>query len=209
MKFTKKEFAESTGQTTSSLAVYIRRGKVVVGKDGMIDDSNSINKQFIYTYAHKKVEKRVPMEASLPKVVRMPVDVDDEDMDGDEGGEDSEGVPGLHVSEKRYKAALANKTQKQDEMLRLQIAKQKGLLIPSALVMPLFMQHNQFLLNEQRNADEELLLLIAHKAGISDEDVAWMRAEWIRRRNKAVEDATDMSENGLDQVIESVMDRKK
>lgn len=211
MKLTKKELAAQTGQTTSSLAVYIRRGKVLVGKDGLIDTNNAVNREFIATYAHKKVEK-LPELTKAAKVMPIGVDVDDMmggDDDGGDSGDDDGYVPGLHISEKKYKAALAEKTKKQDQLLEIQIATKRGQLIPSALVMPLFMQHNQHLLNEQRNADEEMLLMIAHKAGISDKDVAEIRGEWIKRRNKAVDDATALSENGLDQLIDAVIEKKK
>ncbi len=63
MIISKKEFASKTKLKTSTLAVYISRGLVVVNKDGKIDTTNPENDLFLSTHNPKAKEELKSLNA--------------------------------------------------------------------------------------------------------------------------------------------------
>lgn len=207
-QLTKKEFADQTGQTTKTLSTYILRKKVVVNKAGLIDTNNEINKAFIAIHAWKKVEKP-------SKKAALPTNEDEEDMEDADvpdffsfqidpmpsGSGTGDGLPDLIVSEKRYKHALANKTEAAEELDRLRIKKLKGDVVPSAPIGGLVFQFKQYILTQQKIAYERFLTEITHKYSIAGADMAEYRTFFIKELNAAAQTATDLFLKDLDNTL--------
>lgn len=197
---TKKEFAALCGIKTNRLSVEITRSKVVLGADGKIDTNNETNTAF-----------RTRVQATQEnKAQQMPREETWVDSDGaDDEPADESGIDPLVVSDKKYKHYLAEKTKRASELDGIRIEKAKGILIPSAPIIPIFLRHNQFIMQEQKNADEEILSMYAHKYDITPEDMAYIRGEQVKRRNAAAERAAEMSEKNIANTINEFSEKKR
>ncbi len=203
---TKKEFAAKVGRNTRWLAVYIKNGKVVLSEDpDFIDPEQGANAVFLERHAHRadgvKANKPKAAPAGFSKKQKALVE---EIVAWDESSEDEDpdGIPGIVKSERAYKHALAIKTTREGELKKLQIDKIKGHVIPSGLIMPVILQHNQSMLAAQVNADEEMLTYVAQKAGLGSDAMAHMRGEWAAQRNAAIKAATQETIDKIDDIVD-------
>jgi hypothetical protein len=202
MLYTKKQFAELTNKSTRELSVYISRVKVIVVND-LIDPSNDTNKAFLMKFGGEKTLKTPPKP-------QKQVDEDfGEDFPETDDSPDESGINPLQISDKRYKHFLAQKTERAAELDRIRIEKVKGILVPSAPIIPIFLRHNQYIMQEQKNADEEILSSFAHKYDITSEDVAHFRGEQVKRRNAAATRAAEMSVKNIENTINGYSEKKR
>lgn len=227
---TKAEFAEMCGISTSYLSVAIGRRNVVPNEDGMIDTEHPSN----VAYYNKKVatkpelqvkkkitldrptgDQQIPREETYvaPKTYKVRPVYDEEinEISAEMPQKtlfDPDTLMSLPESEQRYKHNLAIKTERDAEIKRLEIEKKKGIVVPSAPIQPIFLQHNQHILAEMKNADEEMLTAFAHKYGISGADVAYIRGEWVNRRNVAMQKASEASAKGIAAIINDYSDKR-
>jgi hypothetical protein len=186
----KKEYAELCGMATNALSVYIHpdRSEVIV-ENGYIDSENETNKRFL--------EKRIAKGKSKSAT-----------FEGERKPNNNEGIPSYEESEQLVKFWDAKKREKEVEKLQIEVSKKKGEVIPSELMKPLILQHNQHILMEQKNADEEMLTMFAHKHSIPGADVAYIREAWINRRNAAVKSATKATVSGVESVIQDYSEKR-
>ena len=203
----KKEFAEVCILKTKDLSNYIKRGKVIVRTDELIDTDTDVNKAFIEN-------RRAKMDVALadpeiasdkPGASRRMGQI----LGGDKPEKvDDTGLMSVVIADRHYKHHLAIKTERAAELDRLKIEKAKGIVVPSEPIIPIFLQHNQHILQEQKNADEEMLSLFAHKYGISSADTAHIRGEWVKRRNAAVQKATDATKKAIPALINDYSEKR-
>lgn len=220
---TKQEVAEATGQTTRSLSVYIKRKKLPVinkgANKGMVDTKDRAWVEFISMYGWKGKDGNTVAAKPTPQLKHQPQpqepedDTDFTDFGIDEDVETDHDTTGgklmeLPKSDKMYKHFLAVKTQRAAELDKIKIEKLKGIVIPSAFIQPVFLQHNQYILTEQKNADEEMLTAMKQKYDITGEDLAWIRGEWTKRRNQAVNKAVDSSLKSVDTIISNFSEKR-
>ncbi len=198
----KREFAASTGQNTKTLATYIGRKKVIVNKKGQIDTNNEVNKTFIAMKAWRKMDKSMPADAAaaienespainLPKIRSKKTDSD----------EDYELIPDIITSEKRYKHALAQKTEAQHELDLLKIEKLKGDVIPSGPIEQIVYQRQKYWVDHAKIAFEKALMEISHKYELTSEDMAYYRGQNTKLINDAVLSSAMEFSNNLTNII--------
>jgi hypothetical protein len=206
---TKKDVAEQCCKETNWLSVYIKRNKLVVIKKGankgMIDTSIEPNKSFMKMYA---VTAGIPPlkgtrqpKAAIQEGEQSEFDQIFNDAPSEPATPDENGILPVHESDRRYKHFLAVKTESAAQLDQIKIEKLKGIVIPSAVVIPVFTQHNQYIVQEQKNADEEMLTDLKQRYDISGEDLAYLRGIWTKRRNAATAKATEMSIKGVENII--------
>lgn len=183
---------------SNALAVYIKRGKVVVNGDGTIDTKEEKNIAFLEKQRSKK-QGISPVKPAKNKPLPVP-ESDDTNQD-DETDTDNSGVPHLATSERLLKYRQTIKLAKDIEKIDLEIEKKKGEVIPSELIKPVFIQHNQHILMAMKNADDEMLSIFGHKYGLTLEDIAWIRGEWTKKRNTALTEATNASAKAVDVIV--------
>lgn len=210
---TKKEFAGQTGQTTKTLATYIGRKKVVVRKDGLIDTNNATNRDFIAAKAwqepvkngHMASEEQQAAKVLEPMMTQIANSDDEPTADGGTPGPtvapDADTVLPIKLSEKRYKHYLAEKTKTAKELDELKIKKLQGEVIPVAPIEALVFRYRQHILTKQKLTYENFLNEVAHKYGMSSEDMAFYRGEFIKKLNAAEQMAMDEFLQGLDRAL--------
>lgn len=183
---------------SNALAVYIKRGKVVVNKDGMIDTNEDKNIAFLEKQRSKKQGIAVPKEPKKKApLVPPPVYSEEKENNVENEGE----IPSLAASERLLKHLDTQKREREVEKLDLEIEKKRGEVIPSELIKPVFLQHNQHLLMSMKNADDEMLSIFGHKYSLALEDIAWIRGEWTKKRNTAITEATGASVKAVDVIV--------
>lgn len=202
----KKDFASLCGEgfTTRDLAVYIRRGKVLMSGD-FIDDQHPVNKEFLSNRQSKTPPKYEP---PLPVLRSIRPDTGDQDSEDYDYQEDDE--PGAG-GESGY--SLNNKkTQKQIEKLevdtRLQELKEqkmRGELIPVDLVQSLFRAHTQSILTTQKDGIEELLINLSVEARLKGDQLAKLRGKMVKILNDGVEKSVVVT----NRTMRSVRDEMK
>ena len=222
---TKKSFANQCDIETKYLSVDISRGKVIVNDDGMIDTSNPKNQ----IYIQKKLMGKEPNpisstpEPTKPKAEKISVPRGNvapqqpkasmQLPDGITEGEVSTAmqmIEGMDYQqlEMLYKYLQGEKLKTDIEKNKIDIEKKMGVVVPSEPLIPIVKQHNHFILQEQKNADEELLLAMAHKYDIAPSDTAYLRGEWIRLRNDAVTKATNLTVKSIEDVINDYSEKR-
>jgi hypothetical protein len=202
---TKQEFADRCGIETKALSVYISRKKVIVGENDLIDDRNDKNRVFL----EKRQAKAVKLDDVPPQQIpREETWIDPDLAENENDPYDISSIPPLLVSERLLKHLDTQKRTAEISLLRIKEEKIKGTVIPSELVQPIVLQHNQHILMEQKNSDEEMLAMFAHKYSISGEDVAYIRGEWVKRRNSAIKTATEGTIKSVEAIIKDFSEKR-
>lgn len=222
---TKKSFASQCEIETKYLSVDISRGKVIVNDDGMIDTTNPKNQ----IYIQKKLMGKEPNpisstpEPTKPKIEKIsvprgnvppvPPKASMQLPDGITEGDVNTAlqmIEGMDYQqlEMLYKYLQGEKLKTDIEKNKIEIEKKMGVVVPSEPLIPIVKQHNHFILQEQKNADEELLLAMAHKYDIAPSDTAYLRGEWIRLRNDAVTKATNLTVKSIGDVINDYSEKR-
>lgn len=189
-KFSKKEFAGLCGIETKNLSVYVTRGKVIVDSDGTIDGSNEHNKTFLMKQSSKK--RPVPEETTKKEkeVVTQPKLISEM--------EETAEYSGLEI---KKTAAQVEKLQQEVRLLKIKEEKLQGVVVPSDLILPVFLQHNQSIITEVHNESIEFVRLFVKKNGLSIEEEAQIKGSVIKWFNGAITRATEMSKVSVKNII--------
>jgi len=227
------EFAKMCDTTPGNLSNFIKRGKVLLEDDGLsIDTKKHLNKVFFNSRVGKglvagktakaKAIKKEDPKHKLANKKPAPVKKQDSDQsfglwDGEDGAPtggkktdsedpDAESIIKSEIMLKKFKAlnAEADNTLKQYE-----IERKTGKVIPSEPVIPVIKQHNMFILSAMKVAFEEALTEIGHTYAISTGHVAAYRSMIVDKLNIAILDATRMTEESLEGIIDEFISTKK
>jgi len=188
---TKKEIAELCGLETKNLSVYIMRGKVIVGKNDLIDTNVDKNKSFI----EKRKGKISDVKIQTTTVIESKV------------SEQSEGQS-YTESERQLKYLDTIKRQKEIEKLEIEIQKKKGEVVPSELIKPVFLQHNQSIITEFKNATDEIIRIFSKKRSLTVEEVAEIKGETTETINNAINKATFSTIKSVESIVSEHQDKK-
>jgi hypothetical protein len=200
-KLTKKQFADHAGLTTGNLSNYIGRGKVVVGADDLIDTLHDVNTAFLQKRAkHLQNITIEPAPAAPTKQLTI------EKQPGDDVAE--EDIPELYISEKRLKHLQGNKTEEEIRLKKLEYEKKQGLVLPSELIKPVFLQHNQSMITAFKNATEQMITEFTQVKEFTTEETSYLRGQMIGAINKAAEAGTLTTEKALKRIINEFIDKK-
>ena len=186
---TKKEVADLCGLETKNLSVYITRGKVVVGENDLIDSTVDKNRAFI----EKRKNKTVNIQIQTPTVLESKIP--------QQPTEKSEGQT-YTESERQLKYLDTIKREKEIEKLEIEIQKKKGEVVPSELIKPVFLQHNQSILTEITNRTDEFVRIFSKKKSLTVNEVAEMRGELTSWINESMNKAILSSIKSVESIIE-------
>lgn len=197
-KIPKKEFAELCGLTTGNLGNYIKRGHVVCVHD-LIDTTNPTNLRFLEKRSAKDKADKQPAEgqkpkkttAAQPKGKEIP---DIEDLTPEE-------VPSYEESERKLKYLDTLKREKEIEKLQIDIDKKKGVVVPSELIKPVFLQHNQNIVQEFKNTADEIVRTFSKKHSLGANEVAEIKGELVACINSAIKKAVHASISQVKNII--------
>lgn len=224
--YTKKEFADLCKQKTNYLSVQIGRGKVVLNAEDKIDTKNPINALYLEKIYGRMdfVPTEHPLAAPAKKPPGKPVKkpVFDPDFDEDDEGDpdtysddvtenlDNPDINKLNYTqlEKIYKFRQGEHLKKRTEREEIEIAKKKGEVIPTELLPPVIVQHNQAFLTEFRNATDKILTDYTQIKDFTVEEVADMRARMLNAINHAAEEATKNSLQSIETIVKNYTEKR-
>lgn len=192
---TKKEFAASCACSTRELSVYIRRKKVEVGSDGLIDDRNPNNMAFC---KYRQSLKPKPVGVVSAPEPRSPTKVEAKAKPVKQRPEHEVGLFELDL--KRKQIDLDYK-RTEHQLKEIEIDKKTGKLIPTDLVRAMFTEYARSLTMEMHQMLENHLLEISKRAKMRDEDLAIMRGVLIKEINTAVDRAVTESQKNISAIV--------
>ncbi len=200
-----KEFAEKCGIKTKVLSVYVKRKKVIVNGQGLIDDTNSINIQF--------AKSRELIAAKKPRVSENEVVVLDEKPQKAQKREKKNETPDkfderfdLDTEKKRMEI---EKLQRESRVAEAQHQKLMGKMLPTDPVRTLFIQTIKAYTVSFRQAAEKIILEFAAINKMNRNDLAQMRGELIAAINRAAEDGNTESKKAVNGIIREYSQAKK
>ena len=227
------EFAKMCDVTPGNLSNFIKRGKVVLEDDGIsIDTKKHLNKVFFNARVGKGLvagkvarAKAAPKEEPKPKVAtkkplptkKRTVSKESDDLEDEDGSPaalkkqntdelDADDIIRSEIMLKKFKALNAEA----DNVLKqYEIERKTGKVIPSEPVIPVIKQHNMFILSAMKVAFESTLTEISHTYSISTDHVAMYRSIVVDKLNTAILDATRMTEESLEGIIDEFVSTKK
>ena len=185
--YTKKEFAVACGIETKRLSVYISRKKVIILSDDKIDGEDPRNKFFL--------EKNKTKSLAGPEVAVIKKDIDSQKED----------YASLDL---KKTAAQVEKLEQEVRLLRLKEEKLKGVVVPSELIKPVFLQHNQSIITEVHNNSREFTRVFSKKHSLNVNDVAEMSGELIKWFNSDINKATILSVKSIDNIVNDYSEKR-
>lgn len=219
--FDEKEFAQHSGVQHGYVKMYIKRGKILVNEDGLIDDKEPLNQLFVEKRKDKKEEKKQSQpkvngnlknrKPSNTKVIdrevvnsisdRTPKPEIRKAQSSRQKGSISEGTQLTLDLDLRTKEAEFEKKQQEIELNRLKIAKLKGDVIPTDLVKVVFGQHFKSVTTAFHQGADGFISTVAKRAGIEKAEIATLRGELIEIVNQAVKDAVQDSKSSINNIV--------
>lgn len=201
--YSKKEFADLCRIETKNLSNYITRKNVIVNSSGFIDTSIDKNMAFL--------EKRRAKSSSIPSadiVVKNKKKNKPEDFDADETEYVSGPGQTYTESERKLKYLDTVKREAEIEKLKIDIAKKKGEVIPSELIAPCILQHNQSIVTEFKNTADEIIRIIAKKKSLSVNEMAEIKGDLVICINTSIQKATTLTSKNIENIISDFSEKK-
>lgn len=211
-RFKKKEFYEHCGVSRSYFHQYVKRGKIFVSQDGMVDTSLPMNQKFMDERV--KNAKNVPVEivpvvsAAAQKVApvvksKKMTKADALRLQREEEREarTAEEATQRYNLERQIKEAELEKKEQDIELNKLKIAKLSGEVIPTSLVKDVFAQHFKSVTTAFHQGCDNFIMTIAKVTGMKKEDMARMRGELIDIVNEAVRDGVAESKESVKNIV--------
>lgn len=199
----KKQFADLCGIATNNLSVQIGRGKVIVVND-LIDDTQEKNKAFL----QKRISKNQPnLNQQTNTSVVLTENIINSQKNPIELIQPNENQS-YTESERQLKYLDTLKRQAEIEKLSLDVAKKKGEVIPSELIKPVFLQHNQSIITEFKNVTDEIIRMFAKKKSLSVNEVAEITGELTSCINNAMNKATTATVNSIESIVNDFAEKK-
>lgn len=206
------EFAQKCGIKRNYLGVNIKRGKAILNEDGLIDDSNVINKLFLEKCLAKpkKAENEgisrqntsdlvatAPEQMTPPKVKKSRAKADDKKI---------EERFDLDSEKKRMEI---EKLRRESRMADVQHEKAMGKLVPTDPVRNLFMQTIKAYTMSFKQGAEKILTEFAKKSKLSRNDMAEIRSALLEIINEASEQGIAESKKSVMSIVREYAQTKK
>jgi uncharacterized protein (DUF885 family) len=96
----------------------------------------------------------------------------------------------------------AEKRQMEIEIMQLKADKMRGEVVPSNLIRPVIMQHNQHLVNDFKNAGDEMIRLMAKLKGFSGAETAKLKGDLINIINDSIKKATNSTLKSIQGIVD-------
>jgi len=197
---TRKEFARACGMEQNSVAVYLKREEIIL-EEGFVDTEHPKNKMFL----EKRIAKgKVPMPTVQTDYVGGQVVVSENR--GQPRTDD--GIPDYAESERKVKYFDALKREKEVEKLQLDIQKKRGEVIPSELIPPVILQHNQSIITAMKNEFDEWLRNHAKKYDLGTNEISEIRTQAVGWINNGMTKATAMSVRAVENIVRDYQEKR-
>lgn len=196
--YTRSDFAKECGVTDGYIGVYIGRGKVILTNDGQVDSKQRENFDFLRKQLDKKKNKL--KETIISNTIP--------DNNGREKPLDQEEFDNYDLGLKK-KAIDIEKAEIEVRLALLKEEKLKGELVPVVLVNHLFKAYSQSTITVEKDVLEELLVIIAKEANLTDEQIAKIRNQTYNLLNSGQEKAIALTKRSIKSLVEEFSIKKE
>lgn len=179
---TKGEFAEKCGMPSRTLSVYIKRGKVLVKKDGTIDDTELQNVDFWNKHKDKVSGKTVVAKPKLEPKKREPKNNPD---------------PSLYEIEKKRKEIDLKTRERELEITNAKWEKMMGRMLPVDSLKPLLAQHFKDISVAFNQQMDVFVTEISKKHHLNLNQAAELRGRIAEMINNAVNNSIDSTNKSI------------
>jgi hypothetical protein len=190
--YPQKEFAALVGMPTGRLTIYANRGKVII-ENKTIDTSIDKNEAFLEKYKIKNDQKEIKPSLKKNKIVQtekennFPVDPSPDQK--------------YSESERQLKYLDTLKRKMEIEKIEIENAKKRGEVIPSALLKPVILQHNQSIVTQFKIAVDDLIRIFGTVMSLNTNDIAEIRGKCYEAINHSVDKASENTVNSIKTII--------
>lgn len=208
----KIEFGRKCGVSTAYVAVSIKRGKIVVTKDGMVDDTNTTNIQFMKNCALRTKK--------ILEIVHQPQSPEPEKGIKAQKAQITEKKSNTPPKEKdkydeRYdlenekKRMEIEKLQREARLAEVQHLKLMGKMLPTEPVRTLYIQAIKAYTVAFKQAAEKIVMEFAAINKMNRNDLAQMKGELISAINHAAEEGHVETKKSVNAIIREYSQAKK
>lgn len=174
------------GIESKNLSVYIKRGKVFVTGDDRIDGSDPRNIAFLQKHSKGQAPQQ---EVSVNKINNS---TENTQPDGNYAELDRQKL-----------AAQVEKLNQEVRLLKIKEEKLKGQVVPSEVIMPIFLQHNQSILTSVKNESDDFVRLFAKKRDLTGDEVSKIKGDLVEWFNRAMNSASNLSKTAIADVVKN------
>lgn len=169
----------------------------------MIDDTVPINAEFLRRCLEKKASTSETAQSLPPKPLPSSPAATKRQARAEVLTADTSGLS-YNELEKLKKQADIKLVEERTELLKKQNEKMAGESLPTEMVKALFSQHFKSVTISFKHSIEQLIIDIAKKKSLTNEEVADIRGKMTAHLNTAIKDSISESKKTLTQVATSV-----
>jgi hypothetical protein len=210
-KYSRKEFVEKlcgveySDSWKAKVSMWVKRGNIDVGNDGLIDDSNHKNrdwaiKQYEANVGEAEDDGTEDVEESKPK--SRP----NHKPTTDSGGGDNEAG---YVLVKKKTLRQIEKLESDIRIANLKEEKIRGEVVPIDLIKNVFTAHSQSIITANKDGIEELIINFSKEVSLTGVQIARLRGKMIDILNNASDKAVEASKKNLKNLVEEFSIKKE
>lgn len=203
--FKKAEFAAECGVSRAHVSMAIKRTKVIVGADGMIDSENPINRLYKDSCAQNAAEKGKPEKVAETSKKRAPLPgkskAASKKPERQENPELQERISEKFTIDRLEKQSRIAKINLEAELMQMKQRKLSGQLMPTDMVFNLIRQLSQSMLVGFSNGLDALVTDVAKSAKLDRNEVAEMRKRVRSMINKVIDNSIDDAKRNVDNIV--------
>src|SRR5688572_17349082 len=210
----KTEFAKGQCgmKASNELAVYISRGNVIVGTDGLIDTDNPVNILFVQKRAAKKnnghEEPPVTAESLVAEVAGNQVATAVPKVKARAARQNrsvhreiEKDVKEKMGLDKRMKEIEIEKKQRESQLLKNKQDRAAGKLIPTALVKGLFQNQFKSIVMGFKQGLDQMIMEIAKKKAMNINERAELKKEMVKILNSCIDETIKISKRDISSLV--------
>jgi hypothetical protein len=210
----KKEVCQKCNITAAYLNVMISRNKVFLRKDGLIDDTDYYNKDFIEKRIkaneskslsdEKKTVEEKEIDSSNERISFIP----EKSISKEPTTISVEGASGYDLD--RLKKQLdIEKAQKDIELKEIALSKARGEVIPVEVIQGLISRLGKNYVTSFKNESEKLSTTMINRLGTSREVANKFKGDLFKCINDAIKETLDITEKELEVIVKDYTTVKK
>lgn len=209
-KYTRREFYELCGVSKPYLAQYIKRGKVILGEDNLIDSNILQNRDFAEsrTGGNRPTPTQPKGKGTKNATVKVTPKPSNKVQPMVEHSQEASEANGRYNLDLQIKTLEIEKKEQEVELNKIKIAKARGEVIPTGLVRVLFSQHSKSITVSFHQGADNFITTIAKMTGMSREDMAMMKGELIEIVNEAVRDSLETSQSSVNNIVSEYSEKR-
>lgn len=187
--YTRKEFCELTRLKSNKLSIYISRKKVIPLADGCIDGNDPRNVAFLQKHS---ASNEHPSGPEPQQTINIATETTPQESTTDYAALDRQKL-----------SAQVEKLNQEVRLLKIKEEKLKGQVVPSEVIMPIFLQHNQSILTSVKNESDDFVRLFSKKRDLTGDEVAKIKGDLVEWFNRAMSSASSLSKIAITDVVKN------